>query len=274
MPASGRNIPSLVAMEHFIAYHSALRMGYELESSDELHFLSRKVGLLKKAIGNTVWVVQGIPDGNKTAFFLYGSYVADRVDLDDPSSNLYVIFGHRTKKFDPPVPLNGLDWFPVLLKSQSNFSLGFNRLNDESVVQALVDIQLKDNLSLLFPELPDVDTPSFGTEGAMRLVYHLRRERNRTLVEAKKAAVQKAKGALCCEVCGFDFSATYGRLGEGFCEVHHLLPLSTATESVTTTLDDLAVLCSNCHRIIHRSTPMLSVAELSTVVADALSGLK
>jgi 5-methylcytosine-specific restriction protein A len=45
------------------------------------------------------------------------------------------------------------------------------------------------------------------------------------------------------------------------------VPLSASSESVTTTLDDLAVLCSNCHRIIHRSTPMLSVAELSKVVS-------
>ncbi len=120
-------------MEHFIAYHSAKTMGYELESSDELRFLSRKFGVLKKAVGNTVWVVQGIPNGKRTAFSLCGAYVA--------------------------------------------------------------------------------------------------------------------------------------ALGEGFCEVHHLVPLSASAESVTTTLNDLAVLCSNCHRIIHRSTPMLSVAELSKVVA-------
>lgn len=65
-------------MEHFIAYHSAQKMAYELESSGELRFLSRKFGVLKKAVGNTVWVVQGIPDGKKTALSLCGAYVADR----------------------------------------------------------------------------------------------------------------------------------------------------------------------------------------------------
>ncbi len=254
-------------MEHFIAYHSAQRMGYELESSDELGFLSRKFGLLKKAVGNTVWVVQGIPDGKKTAFSLWGAYVADRVEVQDPSSNLYVISGQRVKEFAPPVPLNNLVWFPALLKSQSNFSLGFNRLSDKTVVQALAALQAKGNQSSSTSNLPDIDLPTTGTEGSARLVSHLRRERNRALVDAKKAATVNAEGRLCCEACGFDFSVAYGTLGDGFCEVHHLVPLSASSESVTTTLDDLAVLCSNCHRVIHRSTPMLSVVELSKVVA-------
>lgn len=254
-------------MEHFVAYHSAQRMGYELESSEELRFLSRKFGLLKKAIGNTVWVVQGIPGGKKTAFFLCGAYVAERVDVEDSSSNLYVISGRRVKEFAPPAPMNDFDWFPALLKSQSNFSLGFNRINDEIVVQALSALQAESDPYSPPGTLPDIDLPSAGTEGAARFVSHLRRERNRALVEAKKAATLKAKGYLCCEICGFDFSAIYGPFGEGFCEVHHLVPLSASSESVTTTLDDLAVLCSNCHRIIHRSTPMLSVAELSKAVS-------
>lgn len=254
-------------MEHFIAYHSAQRMGYEFESSDELRFLSRKFGLLKKAIGNPVWVVQGIPDGKRTAFSLCGAYVADRVDVEDQSSDLYVISGQRVKEFSPPVPLNNLDWFPVLLKSQSNFSLGFNRLSDETVVQAITALQAKGNQPPPVSSLPDIDLSFTGTEGTARLVSHLRRERNRALVDAKKAATLATKGCLCCEACGFDFSVIYGALGEGFCEIHHLVPLSTTSESVTTTLEDLAVLCSNCHRVIHRSTPMLSVVELSKVLA-------
>lgn len=254
-------------MEHFIAYHSAKTMGYKLEPSVELRFLSRKLGLLKKAVGNTVWVVQGIPDGKRTAFTLCGAYVADHVDVEDPSSNLHAISGQRIKEFTPSVPLNGFDWFPALLKSQSNFSLGFNRLSDEAVIQALTSLQAKGGQSSLESDLPDIDLSAAGIEGAAHLVPHLRRERNRILVAAKKAATLNALGRLCCEACGFDFSATYGVLGEGFCEVHHLIPLSASSVPVTTTLSDLAVLCSNCHRIIHRSAPMLSVAELSKVIS-------
>lgn len=47
-------------MEHFVAYHSAERMGYRYEPSDDLNFLSTKKGLLIKALGNYVWCIEGI----------------------------------------------------------------------------------------------------------------------------------------------------------------------------------------------------------------------
>lgn len=50
---------------------------------------------------------------------------------------------------------------------------------------------------------------------------HKRYERDRKLVREKLKAA-KAKGPLVCEVCAFDFEATYGRLGAGYIEVHHL----------------------------------------------------
>ena len=78
-------------MEHFIAYHSVQKMGYEYGTSGTLVFLSKKVGLLKKALGNIVWAVQGMPDGKKTAYSLCGAYIADSLDPEDPSSNLYII---------------------------------------------------------------------------------------------------------------------------------------------------------------------------------------
>lgn len=253
-------------MEYFIAYHSAQRMGYDYGSPGSLTFLSKKLGLLKKAIGNTVWVVQGTPDGKKTAYTLCGVYIAESIAPQRPSSNIYVISGTQGMDFVPPVPLNRLSWFPALLRSQNNFSLGFNRLNEESAVLALSALQSASGSPSSVAPLPDIDFAAAVSEGGHRLVAHLRRERKRAIVEAKKAAVLGATGRLSCEVCGFDFFATYGPVGEGFCEVHHLSPLSASDEFVTTTLADLAVLCSNCHRIVHRSDPMLSVAELATAI--------
>ncbi len=113
------------------------------------------------------------------------------------------------------------------------------------------------------PDLPDVDQSKSIQEGNPRLVAHLRRERNAAIVKTKKVAVLNATGKLCCEVCGFDFKEFYGEPGEGFCEVHHLQPLSKADGKVKTELKDLAIICSNCHRIIHRSDPMPSIEKLS-----------
>jgi 5-methylcytosine-specific restriction enzyme A len=110
--------------------------------------------------------------------------------------------------------------------------------------------------------LPDVDFSLSGKEGNPRLVAHLRRERNSAVVKAKKEAILQLTGKLCCEVCNFDFHKTYGNIGRGFCEVHHLKQLSKSDGIVTTKLDDLAIVCSNCHRIIHHSDPMYTIKAL------------
>lgn len=114
--------------------------------------------------------------------------------------------------------------------------------------------------------LPDIDTSKSILEGNPRLVAHLRRERSAALVKAKKGSTLSATGKLCCEVCGFDFKEAYGDHGDGFCEVHHLQPLSKADGVVKTEMRDLAIICSNCHRIIHRTYPMLGIAEFQITV--------
>ena len=115
----------------------------------------------------------------------------------------------------------------------------------------------------VIPTLPDVDQSQSILEGNPRLVAHLRRERNSAIVKAKKDATLRATGKLCCEACGFDFKEVYREFGDGFCEVHHLQPLAKADRVVKTELGDLAIVCSNCHRIIHRTDPMLSISNLA-----------
>ncbi len=122
-------------------------------------------------------------------------------------------------------------------------------------------------------ELPDVDRYLSGKEGNPRLVTHLKKERNPALVKAKKREVLKKEGKLCCEACTFDFKNIYGEIGEGFCEVHHLMQLSKADGVVETELKDLAVVCSNCHRIIHKQSPMLTIEELRKLINTSNKGL-
>jgi 5-methylcytosine-specific restriction protein A len=98
-------------------------------------------------------------------------------------------------------------------------------------------------------------------EGRLVFRRHRLRERDPEMTRRKKAEVLRTTGRLACEACGFDFAAAYGELGDGFIECHHLLALASGDERVTTTAD-LALVCSNCHRMIHRAQPMLSPADL------------
>lgn len=81
---------------------------------------------------------------------------------------------------------------------------------------------------------------------------HRYRERNTKITEQKKRQFKLKNGALFCENCDFDFEKEFGFLGMDFIEVHHIKPLHLLTEHSLTKLEDLMLLCSNCHRMIHR----------------------
>ena len=136
-----------------------------------------------------------------------------------------------------------------------------------------VDGPLADHLAQLcgdrtVPGLFDIDE-YVVTEGSQNIRRHLVRERDPEIVREKRRQVIAETGRLSCSACSFDFFATYGELGRDFCEVHHLLPMSLRHEETETRLQDLAVVCSNCHRMLHRKG-LLSIAALQrTVRGDA-----
>jgi len=105
-----------------------------------------------------------------------------------------------------------------------------------------------------------------ATEGRLLTRQHIQRERSRSLVEKKKSIAVRTNGKLECEVCGFDFGLAYGDRGKGFIEAHHTKPLATLTPGATTSIDDLTLLCANCHRMIHWRKPWLSVGELRDII--------
>ena len=120
------------------------------------------------------------------------------------------------------------------------------------------------------PEASEEEDEEFAEaeEGRILTRIHRSRERSRKLVENKKASVLKANGHLKCEVCSFDFEMTYGESGKGFIEAHHVKPVHTLAAGEKTKLEDLVLLCSNCHRIVHTQRPWLTVEELGQLIKD------
>lgn len=112
---------------------------------------------------------------------------------------------------------------------------------------------------------PEDDEEEFP-EGRILTRIHKSRERNKKLVTQRKLQRrQETGGRLTCEVCDFDFSSVYGDRGDGFAECHHKIPLAESGHT-TTRLQDLAILCANCHRMIHVRKPTLSVEELRKIM--------
>jgi 5-methylcytosine-specific restriction protein A len=69
-------------------------------------------------------------------------------------------------------------------------------------------------------------------------------------------------------VCGPRvLGSRYTALGRGFIECHHLAPLAELAADRVSRLSDLALVCPNCHRMIHRRRPWLRLDRLSAILA-------
>ena len=80
----------------------------------------------------------------------------------------------------------------------------------------------------------------------------------------------KAKRKPTCECCAFNFENVYGEFAKGYIECHHLDPLSKrAGKNRLTTEDDVALLCANCHRMVHRTREGLTLDELRVEMKKA-----
>lgn len=108
----------------------------------------------------------------------------------------------------------------------------------------------------------DIDVYS---EGAEHYCHSVGYERNRN------ARLQCIAYYGCrCYVCGFDFEKVYGELGKDYIEVHHVIPVSKRGGSYEVDpVRDLRPLCSNCHSMIHRKDPVLSIEELKQIIDNS-----
>lgn len=113
-----------------------------------------------------------------------------------------------------------------------------------------------DTLGNLLPE--EIDTPQQYIEGASRQVSVNTYERN---AEARAKCIKHY--GYKCAVCSFDFEKYYGNIGKNYIHVHHIVPLSKIKrEYKFNPVTDLIPVCPNCHAIIHRTQPALTVEQL------------
>ncbi|WP_321533042.1 hypothetical protein [uncultured Desulfuromonas sp.] len=88
------------------------------------------------------------------------------------------------------------------------------------------------------------DDESAFNEGALQYKMHRARERDSRIANKAKAKRLAESGELSCDVCGFDFARAYGKLGSGFIEAHHTVPIATLNGKSKTKVSDLSLVCS------------------------------
>ena len=69
-----------------------------------------------------------------------------------------------------------------------------------------------------------------------------------------------------CQVCRMNFERTYGEIGKGYIHVHHRIDLShrSGVHSIDPRTD-LIPLCPNCHAMVHKDKPAMSIEKLKDI---------
>lgn len=164
---------------------------------------------------------------------------------------------------------------PLLLSELDSGKLGLMHWTPQSSGVQIPDeiaIELEEKWAVHIGKTPlsivSTDIELVAMEGAERIALVRHRKREQSLREAKIGEARKfGNGRLKCEVpgCSFDFEAVYGELGRDYVHVHHLKPLGDRTTPSQTRLTDLAVVCANCHAMIHRGGKCCSLDDLIPV---------
>ena len=103
-------------------------------------------------------------------------------------------------------------------------------------------------------------------EGELRIRTQEYRTRSRYL---RDAAIEhySVNGHIVCQSCEFEFAAAYPGVGDGYIQIHHLKPVSYMKGEeidMAHALNNVCPLCANCHQMVHRNTPPLSIADLQS----------
>lgn len=165
---------------------------------------------------------------------------------------------------DKPLPIQDLeqrfpsiDWHPQASGTE---------IHDASILPRLEALWARhSNSAQLNSSSAPLDDEIIAFDGAERRYFVIHRTRERKGRQAKiRASLVDGNGRLRCEVrgCGFDFFETYGEVGKDFAEVHHLQGLARAGKAVNVRLEDLAIVCANCHRMVHRNGKCRSIRNL------------
>jgi 5-methylcytosine-specific restriction protein A len=122
--------------------------------------------------------------------------------------------------------------------------------NDPQRVKALA-ILVRTGLAIVEEAGDTANSDEIFVEGRVVTETHLRRERDPRL-RKKLFERRRNAGELKCDVCGCLPIGHLGELGEAIFEAHHILPLA-AGEERNTRSKDMAMVCANCHRMVHRA---------------------
>lgn len=220
--------------------------------SDGLYRCGVGRGQLNRKRLNVVFVAR---DKKSHQMKIVGLYPAAQIEMDD----YWAVAACRRPILIPPSRRPKLEYWPAGMGLRRWAWRGGETGKEHPRLRKAFQMLQKNISALPATTERNGSTSDFefeGFEGKMlrRFVAHRQRE-NRLRLAKIREALHRNQGKLICEVprCGFDFEKRYGINGLGYALVHHLRPLSSVShKGMRTKQTDLAIVCANCHAMIHK----------------------
>jgi 5-methylcytosine-specific restriction enzyme A len=190
-----------------------------------------------------------IPEKNSTNFY---------AEIND--------YARFTKAVPFKIDKNTLEEIPP--RRIKNYYRDGVRIIDQNTYNRILNLASIEETNKQLNDQKENDLVTVIREGKKTRVYTFKYERKK---ECRDQALRIH--GYSCMVCEFNFKNTYGEWGEGYIHVHHLRPLSSNDEEVEINPElDLAVVCANCHSMIHRKkNVLLSIPQLKGYLTSKLN---
>lgn len=144
---------------------------------------------------------------------------------------------------------------------------GDSPLFEKVTIGMRVKFRLIDFKDYSIPEVLLDYESNWVLEGKEKFLQHWIHERNPKIIAiAKDIFKSNHNNKLFCEVCGFNFEEKYGEHGKDFIEGHHTFPISQMEANHKTTPEEIVMVCSNCHRMLHRRRPWITKSDLKNLL--------
>lgn len=236
-------------------------------TNDDFDHLSEEV-----TINNSVnWIVpKNAQRGDKVLFLIpsfEGDIVASGIVAGIPSKSEKWARKYTAKIKDIVIidPFISMEVLRILFPEWKylKYARSYTTVPSEYVNLLLTLLDTDKRFDIEIGTSPDEILTKKYSEGAVRQVIVNAYERN---PNARKKCIEYY--GTNCQICGFHFGQTYGRLAEGLIHVHHLRLLSEIGEEYEVDpVKDLLPVCANCHAVIHRKTPPYSIEEIKQALA-------
>jgi 5-methylcytosine-specific restriction protein A len=214
----------------------------EIELEKAVEYLSKEYKWDKGSAKGYIKVYKNMRNGERYTWVINGNatkYYLENIYKDNGYSALQIALKSVKLHIDYQENIQSINYIKNIYNNFiniKNIEYSYNNYNDESEF--------------------------FFLEGKVKQVYVNIYERN----ENARIKCIEHYGYKCFG-CGILLSTVYGELAKDFIHIHHITELSKiGKEYKVDPINDLRPLCPNCHAIIHRKSPALSIEELISII--------